>query len=121
MSFDQGFRYAREGLDDILRAIAGDVSGDGDESDSEEDYQASALQIIASGDERKHIQAAANDGADGRKMIQQKMGVCQVHGDSVKDPVEEDRGDAARLLYHLSSQARTGIPVPRNAGVKAAI
>jgi hypothetical protein len=76
MGFDHGFRRVRQGLDGFLSGISAHISGDGDERDSQQDRQAGALQIVASCNERKHKQTAADDIADDRKMVQQKMDVC---------------------------------------------
>src|SRR6516225_4404498 len=86
MGFDQGFGYARQGLDGVLRAISADIGGDRDKRDPQQNNQTDTFQIVAVGDEGKHKQTAAHDSADGRKMVQQKMEVSQVHGNSVKDP-----------------------------------
>ena len=86
MGFDQGLGYARQGLDGVLRAISGDIGGDRDKRDPQQNNQTGTLQIVAIGDEGKHKQTAAYDTADGRKMVQKKMEMSQVHGNSVKDP-----------------------------------
>lgn len=75
MGFNQGFRYARQGLDGLLRAIAAHIRWNCDEGDSQKDRQAGTLQIVAFGDQGKQKQTAANDLADRREMVQQEMNV----------------------------------------------
>src|SRR5580658_3444543 len=94
MGFYQGSRYARQGLDLFVRTISAHIGGERQESDSQQDSEAGTLQIVALRDQGKQEQTAADDIADGRKMVQQEMDMCQAH------LVNGERRHAARLLYN---------------------
>src|SRR5579871_490101 len=99
MSFDQGLGDSRQGFDGVLRAISADIRWNREQRDTQQDGQAGTLEIIALYEQGKDKEPAADNRADDRKMIQQKVKMRQIHDDSAKDP-RRIPADAVRLIYH---------------------